>query len=222
MTTALTTPSINLGASRAEDACGSTNWKHGQEYLARGAVNNPWRSEQVLHAEVKGSGAKPYQVAAEVTDRSLKPRCSCPAARRSPFCKHVAALLGLWLTRPEDFVAGQGTPHQADEKPGKLKKGATKSPSRNELITTGLDTAENFLKDLTERGLLGLSPQQVENMGQVAATLEGYKLVRLARQVRVLQKSLTLAVAQNKPAVNPAVYLLASKCSAANSFASHL
>jgi hypothetical protein len=207
MATVLNTPSINLEVSRAEDACGVTNWRHGQEYLARGAVNNPWRSEQVLHAEVKGSGAKPYQVAVEVTSRSLKPRCSCPAARRNPFCKHVAALLGLWLTSPKDFVQGQDTPDiEDDEQPLKTKKSAAKAPSRHELISTGLDTAESFLKDLTERGLLGLSPQEVENMGQVATTLEGYKLIRLARQIRGLQKSLRMAVTQNKPGANSIVY----------------
>lgn len=61
-----------------------------------------------LRYQVKGSGAKPYQITVEGAGANLRAFCSCPAMRMGGmFCKHVAALLMGEVTnlvQPSDDV----------------------------------------------------------------------------------------------------------------------
>lgn len=92
--------------------------KKGQAILDGRAASHLARTEDKLYAEVQGSGSTPYRVSAAFGDRDqLRGRCSCPAARFRPFCKHSAALLLAWAKTPEAFALTE-TPRE-DEARGR-------------------------------------------------------------------------------------------------------
>ena len=79
----------------------------GRDYALLGRVRQPRIRGAVLAAEVEGSG-EVHSVRAEVVrvdgarGPAITPACSCPAHR--PFCRHVLALLFLWVWQPEGFL----------------------------------------------------------------------------------------------------------------------
>ena len=82
-----------------------------QSYLNH-ALADPTLSESVLRAWCHGSQRSPYRVEATLCPtggESARPLadtfCRCP---RGGFCKHVVALLLIWLHEPESFVVRSG------------------------------------------------------------------------------------------------------------------
>jgi hypothetical protein len=79
-----------------------------RDYVDLGFILRPRRRSRRLAAEVRGT-EDVYACGAEVRrpeeggPPSITPRCACPSRR--PFCKHVLALLQLWVLRPEEFLA---------------------------------------------------------------------------------------------------------------------
>ncbi len=79
----------------------------GRDYALLGRVHQPRSRGALLAAEVEGS-SEVHAVRAEVVRAdgsggpAITPSCSCPAHR--PFCRHVLALLFLWVWQPESFL----------------------------------------------------------------------------------------------------------------------
>ncbi len=79
----------------------------GRDYALLGRVRRPRRRGAWLAAEVEGSDEE--HLARARLERPepgaachVAPACTCPSQR--PFCRHVLALLYLWVWRPETFL----------------------------------------------------------------------------------------------------------------------
>src|SRR6266516_3055161 len=111
------------------------SFRKGYDYYLHHAIVEPTLSETVLRAFCHGSSGSPSRV--EVTllpagDKSahklVSAGCTCP---RGGFCKHLVALLLIWLHQPERFVVRTGLMGRLSEK------------SREELL--------NLLEQLVQR-----------------------------------------------------------------------
>lgn len=145
--------------SLAPDAASAT--------AGRGLANgSKWASSgqnaDLAWGEAKGSGAKPYQTVASLSDGASK--CSCPS-RKFP-CKHAIGLL-LFLAQGE--VSPGDPPAWAtewQEKRGAKAAAPPKAPAaadpktaekRWATVLKGLDECEAFLHDAVRDGLLSMS-----------------------------------------------------------------
>jgi hypothetical protein len=180
-----------LGEKDVKAVCQSADYGNGEDYFRKGKVTDTWQTENSVHASVAGSGKRPYQVSVTDQDRKLTPKCTCPAHRRRPFCKHVSAVLIAWARTPERFVIGQAI---APPKPqSQVKRARQSKVDRRKVQIEGLDKVEELLVELTSYGLLSLTEAQIARMGDLAHTTESHKLRRLARQVTLLGKMLETA-----------------------------
>jgi tetratricopeptide (TPR) repeat protein len=90
--------------ARTDDA----SFRKGYDYYLHHALVEPILSESVLRAFCHGSSGDPYRVEATLLPAGEKSThqwatadCSCP---REGFCKHLVALLLVWVHQPERFV----------------------------------------------------------------------------------------------------------------------
>jgi uncharacterized Zn finger protein len=87
------------------DFVGDRNFLLGLQYAHNGAVHDGRRQGMTLKARCQGSRSEAYRV--EVTfdrDGIEDADCSCPVGY---VCKHIAALLLVWLQQPEEFAEQQ-------------------------------------------------------------------------------------------------------------------
>lgn len=175
---------IQLTAAQVKDLCLGVDYDNGTEYVRQGKVSDTWQTETSLHAAVAGSGQQPYRVSIEATGAELTPRCTCPAHRRRPFCKHVVATLILWVQSPERFVAGEARPAVARQRPESQVRRAPKARvDRHQVQLDGLGKIEELLVELTSYGLLSVTEAQVARVADLAHAAESHTLRRLARLV---------------------------------------
>jgi hypothetical protein len=168
--------------------CQADDFANGEPYFRQGKVTDTWQTETSLHALVAGSGSKPYQVSITLQEGNLVPHCTCPAHRRRPYCKHVAALLVTWARVPEGFVMGQAA---ADLRPqSQVRRARQPKADTRQVQAEGLDKVEELLVELATYGLLSLSEAQVTRVNDLAHTIESHKLRRLARLVGQLGATL--------------------------------
>src|SRR6266581_2341091 len=111
------------------------SFRKGYDYYLNHAIVEPTLSEPVLRAFCHSSSGSPYHVEATLLPAGDKSAhklasagCSCP---RGGFCKHLVALLLIWLHQPERFVVRTGLMGRLSEK------------SREELL--------NLLEQLVQR-----------------------------------------------------------------------
>ena len=79
---------------------------------------------ELLWGHCQGSGATPYRVVFDGSDRGSK--CTCPS-RKFP-CKHVLALAWLWLERSADFGGEERPDWVLDWLARRRRTGATRTP----------------------------------------------------------------------------------------------
>jgi hypothetical protein len=189
-----------LNQDEVEDLCRAQDLDKGQAYFKQGKVDHAWHSADSLQALVAGSGKRPYQVNIADRDGKLSPKCTCPAHRRWPFCKHVAAVLLAWVHTPDRFAAG--VPPVAEE-PAKKRSTPASTPrrrrsrpkvDRKQVQLEGLAKVEELLVGLTNYGLLSLTDGLVSRVGDLAHTAESHKLRRLGRRLIVLGSALERAL----------------------------
>jgi superfamily II DNA or RNA helicase len=83
-------------AKRCAHATDSRDWRRGEEYFRRGAVEIVDHGPTSLEAAVKGSASAPYIVDldwSEADQRTLYVSCSCPRFDDCAMCKHVVATI---------------------------------------------------------------------------------------------------------------------------------
>ena len=83
-------------AARCSKAFSRRDWKHGQEYFEQNRVKIVQTKNWMLHAKVRGSEARPYDVWLDWTDAEvleLEVECTCPRFEDVEICKHVAATI---------------------------------------------------------------------------------------------------------------------------------
>jgi hypothetical protein len=180
-----------LKEKQVKALCQAADYENGQDYFRQGKVSDTWQAEDSLHASVAGSGKKPYQVSITAEGDELIPKCTCPAHRRRPFCKHVVAVLVAWTQAPERFRAGRAP--VALKPQSQARRAPRPKVDRQQIQAEGLDKVEELLVELANYGLLSLTEAQVTRVDDLAHTVESHKLRRLARQIGLLGTMLATA-----------------------------
>jgi hypothetical protein len=202
---AVTAPAIT--ARDVEDWCAISDVREGRKYLQKGAVLRPWVAGASIHAEVQGSGSTPYRIDITFKDAGSRPstKCSCPAWRRNPLCKHVATVLLAWTGKPETFAVVEAPPIVEKSKTTRAPKKAaseaggtagdmtTKSKSNTNTgaarlaqLESGLAQAADLLTELCARGLLAVTAEQADSVLKLTELLISRRLNALGRRVQVL------------------------------------
>ncbi|MDW8065283.1 MAG: SWIM zinc finger family protein [Anaerolineae bacterium] len=178
-----------LSDTEVRQLCGESSFKAGMKYLQEQRVLKTARTEERLFAEVEGSDTT-YRVTIAIKDEEVIPYCECPAARRHPFCKHVAAVLIAWAQSPERFLVSES------EVPPRIQRVRAKrtKASREEVIEAGLKTAEAFMIDLCRRGLVAATLERLKALADIEANLQAYKLRRLSRGATGLKMEIQRAI----------------------------
>lgn len=85
------------------------SFERGQSYYREGAVINPVRQGMHLKAACEGSEPTPYRVTATLSEQGVaEASCTCPYDWGG-YCKHIVALLLIWVHRPNDFLVREET-----------------------------------------------------------------------------------------------------------------
>ena len=95
-------PLTDLG-TRLRELAGDSAYRAGRDYLRKGKVREGAVAGSQAYATVAGS--TDYRVTlAFPTIESTKVTCTCPAHRRSKYCKHVVAVCAALLEQPATFA----------------------------------------------------------------------------------------------------------------------
>jgi hypothetical protein len=167
-----------MSLSQAQGYFKAQDFQNGLAYYDLKKVLNPGRFQNKLYAQVQGSGSSNYNVLLEFTD-TVKPKCTCPAARKTPFCKHTAAVLAGWAKDPNAFMATENPPELASPKSKKARV-KTGEAQTADLIARGLESLETLVIELGLSGLSTITASRVEQVRDLAENLRTYKLRRLA------------------------------------------
>ncbi len=206
MSEAATATPPTITTKDVEEWCALAQVKDGRKIFQKGDVLRPWCGGIAVHAEVQGSGATPYRIDITFKDGANKPspKCSCPAWRSNPFCKHVTAVLLAWATKPESFAVVEAPAVEVKAKPARPKKAesdtrgaASDAPKkaktdeqadagRTALIESGLTQATDLLSEICARGLMAATPEQADAVLKLAELLISQKLVKLGRATQML------------------------------------
>ncbi len=149
--------------------------------------------------ECRGSAAAPYRTVVDLSGPAY--RCSCPS-RKFP-CKHVLALLLLWVEgsvkdhadRPPDWAAswltgraGKASDAQPRE-PGEPKNpemAARRAEQREARVATGLAELDRWLCDQVRQGLAASQKSGYGHWDDIAARMVDAQAPGLAERLRAL------------------------------------
>lgn len=184
---------MSLDAVR--NLCDASTYRNAEQIVVSNAVTQTARTENLLFAQVVGGST--YTVRIELKESEPpKARCTCPAARRMPFCKHAVAVLIAWVQTPERFVETQlETPPPKKAMPRAKRETA----ERTELQEQSVAQAAKLALDLARRGLLNLGEEQIELLRTLKPNLESLKARRLAQAVDALANLLRLHPTSPEP-----------------------
>jgi hypothetical protein len=201
---AATVTAPTLTTRDVEGWCDIAQIRDAKKILAKKAVLRPWVAGASIHAEVQGSGSTPYRIDITFKDGGSRPstKCSCPAWRSNPLCKHVTTVLLAWAGQPETFAIVEAPPvvekpktarapkKAASEGEGepatKSKSDATAEAARLAQLESGLTQATDLLTELCARGLLAVTSEQADAVLKLAELLISQRLNALGRRVQVL------------------------------------
>jgi hypothetical protein len=177
---------------------GDAAFRAGQEYRRKGLVAQGAVGGTTAYATV--SGSTDYRVSISFGS-DVKVTCTCPAHRRSKFCKHVVAVCAALLDEPASFAEVEAPPEAPpSDRPRARRAPKRAGPSREELRTAGLATVDKLIEDLAADGLLGLGPGKLELLNSAAELVRGLKLRRLGNLVFALQRAANAQGQQLEPA----------------------
>jgi len=96
-------PLPRLHVRLVQEWVGASVYRRGQWYHRQGRVLHARRQGRELRALCQGQAREPYRVWVRLDDHGIaEASCTCPAGRQGR-CKHVAAVLLLWVAEPEAF-----------------------------------------------------------------------------------------------------------------------
>lgn len=145
--------------------------------------------ETLIFGECYGSGSKPYSASVDFSGDTPVFRCSCPS-RQIP-CKHCLAIMFDWLS--EKSFAIEEIPDDVKRKRDKIAKKAEKDSNDAESSAPkkqnksaaakklkkqreGLELAEDFVKDILNRGVCSVTNAVCEQYRSLAKQLGDYYL----------------------------------------------
>jgi hypothetical protein len=185
---------------RLRELAGDAAFKAGRDYLRTGNVKDgavaPTAAEPAAVATVSGSTDYRVTVRFPATAES-RVTCTCPAHRRSKFCKHVVAVCAALLEQPGSFSVLESVP----EPPAPATRRGRKAPApRGERAANsepaaqraaGLEVLDRLLLELTEGGLMQLGADKASLIAQCAELVRALKLRRLGNLLGQLQRAVT-------------------------------
>jgi hypothetical protein len=179
---------IELGP-RLRELAGDAAYRAGRVYLQSGQVKQAAVAGTTAYATVTGS--TDYRISVAFGEE-VKVTCTCPAHRRSRYCKHVVAVCTALLERPGDFAevepAPAPEPTKAAPRPRAAKR-APKGPSAAELRAAGLETVDRVVTELADGGLMSLGPEKAQLIASAAELVKALKLRRLGNLLMALQRA---------------------------------
>jgi hypothetical protein len=185
-------PRLSDMGGRLRELAGDAAFKAGRDYLKKGLVKQGVVAGTTAFATV--SGSTDYRVSVAFGPEE-KVTCSCPAHRRSKFCKHVVAVASALLEQPAAFGEAEPAPEApaAPKKTGGPKRAKAKSAAEEtaENRTTGLGIIDKLLEELTAGGLVTLGAEQAALLGSAGELVEKLKLRRLGNAIQRLQRAAT-------------------------------
>lgn len=172
----------------------------GQKLAKDGSFSNLMKNADstVYWADCAGSGKNPYKVSIVLGGGNPSQKCSCPAARHNPICKHALALLTLMkddsqftvgemseeltakLERKEKASAKKEALKNAalneneESKPKKAKKVTAAQKKKIEKQQEGLQTAKTLMDDLLSNGIATLAGKSASTFTDLAKELSSY------------------------------------------------
>ncbi|MCA9918189.1 MAG: SWIM zinc finger family protein [Anaerolineales bacterium] len=94
---------FRLTEASIRNRVGEQSFKRGKRYFQQDAIMSPWIQGNMLKAKCWGSMPQPYHVWVQLGVNDIDSgECSCPVGDGG-YCKHVAALLLMWLHKPDSF-----------------------------------------------------------------------------------------------------------------------
>jgi hypothetical protein len=161
--------------------------------------------DRMVWGECQGSGAKPYQVQADLSEPAFK--CSCPS-RKFP-CKHSLGLLLLLAADASKFQKGEWPPWVAEWAASREKRAerraakqereangeakpidpaarAKRVAARADKISAGLAELDLWLRDLVRGGIAGAESRPGTFWGEMAKRLVDAQAPGAGRLVRDL------------------------------------
>lgn len=149
-------------------------FQRGSECFDRGEVREPARCRSKLFGEVGDEHRATVEIA-----EFVKATCSCKSARRTPFCKHAAALLIAWAKTPEAFQEIEREP-AAPARPPRMKRGKEDIPA---LVAKGLAELDALLVAFAKSGLASVTKERIGEVQRLAKDLRHYKLRRISSRL---------------------------------------
>jgi hypothetical protein len=182
-------PLTDLGA-RLRELAGAAAYKAGRDYLLKGNVHDAAVAETSAYATVKGSTNYHITVHFPSVD-ATKVTCTCPAHRRSTFCKHVVAVCSALLERPTEFSVLEAVPEPPAPKKRTAGTRRARAPKAqpSELRAAGLDVLDHLLTELADGGVVQLGPDKASLIEQCAELVRALKLRRLGNLLMQLQRA---------------------------------
>ena len=195
-------PALTELSGRLRSLSGDASYAAGRAYLQKGQVKHgavALGGEAGVTAYATVSGSADYRVSVSLPGSGEpKVTCTCPAHRRSKYCKHVVSLCVALAERPGEFTVGEAPPEAQGpaKRAARPKAGATagapraprvKGPSVEEQRAAGLVTVDRLLEELAEGGLAGLGPDKVALLAGAADLVRALKLRRLGNLLMALR-----------------------------------
>jgi hypothetical protein len=179
---------VDLGP-RLRELAGDAAYRAGHDYLRQGQVQQGVVAASTAYATVRGSTDYRVSVAFAAEPHVT---CTCPAHRRSRYCKHVVAVCVALLQQPADFAVSDARPEPQVSTPGRRRRTPASGGAKSEpaaLRTAGLETVDRLLVELAEGGLVGLGPEKAALIAQAGELVRALKLRRLGSLVLSLQRA---------------------------------
>lgn len=179
----------------------------GTEILDKGGLSHLARHGMKLFAEAAGSGSAPYRPQIVFSDKDVRGRCSCMAARSRPFCKHAAALLLAWARDANGFVVAEAPAVPEGGADGVAKKARPKTAKvdADALMRSGVDQVLQLVRELAVAGVSAIAAERAAQVRELAETLRAERLRRLSARMLELAALLDVA-AKDYGAFDPSAY----------------
>src|SRR5262249_16812119 len=184
-----TYPALADLTDRLRGLAGDAAYKSGRDYLKKGAVKSGVVAGTTAFAVVTGS--TDYRVSVVFGGGDPKVSCTCPAHRRSKFCKHVVALCVALFEGPSESGVTEAGPGGRKPQRGKKDGAPPAVAPPTEARSAGLETVDRLLDALAADGLVGLGPDKLALLAGAGELVRARKLRRLGNRVLALQRAAT-------------------------------
>ncbi len=172
-----------MAMEEVRQLCDGATFQNARQIIASGAVQETARTEAALFARVMG--AKPYTVTIRFAEDKIATKCTCPAARFAPICKHAVAVLILWVESPDRFVMGEERSESQSRRaaPPSAPRARREKVERSSLQAQSVLLTLKLTLHLARGGMLSATPEQIDQLRQIAENLSAQKTRRLAQTV---------------------------------------